>query len=46
MFAVLLFIVLGKLAANDSVARIGITNHTGAPEWSNQMYLTLQLMSL
>ena len=41
VFAVLLFIVLGKLAANDSVARIGITNHTGAPEWSNQTYLTV-----
>ena len=41
VFPVLLFIVSGKLAANDSVVGIGITNHTGAPEWSNQTYLTL-----
>ena len=41
VFPVLLFIVSGKLAANDSVVGIGITNHMGASEWSNQTYLTL-----
>ena len=44
--SVLLFIASGKLAVYDSVAGRGITNHMGAPEWSNQTYLTLQLMSL
>ena len=39
--SVLLFIVSGKLAVYDSVAGRGIRNHMGAPEWSNQTYLTL-----
>ena len=39
--SVLLFIASGKLAVYDSVAGRGITNHMGAPEWSNQTYLTL-----
>ena len=36
----------GKLAAYESVTARGSTNHKAAPEWSNQTYLTLQLMSL
>merc|ERR1712115_261632 len=43
---VLLFIASGKLVFYDSVVGRGITNHMGAPERSNQTYLTLQLMSL
>ena len=43
---VLLFIASGKLAVYDSVAAGGSTNHMAAPQWSNQTYLTLQLMSL
>ena len=39
--SVLLFIGWGKLAVYDSVAGRGITSHMGAPEWSNQTYLTL-----
>ena len=39
--SILLFVVLGKLAGYDSVGGRGITNHMGAPEWSNQTYLTL-----
>ena len=35
-----LFIVSGNLAVYDFVAGRGITNHMGAPEWSNQTYLT------
>ena len=31
----------GKLAAYESVAAGGSTNHMAAPEWSNQTYLTL-----
>ena len=44
--SVLLFIASGKLAAYESVAAGGSTNHMAAPEWSNQTYLALQLMSL
>ena len=44
--SILLFVVLGKLAGYDSVGGRGITNHMGAPEWSNQTYLTLYFMSL
>ena len=36
----------GKLAAYESVAAAGSTNRMAAPEWSNQKYLTLHLMSL
>ena len=31
----------GKLAAYESVAAGGSTNHMAAPQWSNQTYLTL-----
>ena len=39
--SVLLFIASGKLTVYDCVAGKGITNHMGAPDWSNQTYLTL-----
>ena len=39
--SVLLFIASGNLAVYVFVAGRGIINHMGAPEWSNQTYLTL-----
>ena len=39
--SILPVILLGILAGYDSVGGRGITNHMGAPEWSNQTYLTL-----
>ena len=35
-----------NFAADEFVAGEGSINDMAAPEWSNQMYLTLQLMSL
>ena len=34
----------GKLAAHESVAAGGSTNDMAVPQWSNQTYLTLQLL--